>query len=164
MTIKKKILFGLFIFSIFSEAYSFKPALDEAKQARLTKCMEKNTKHCESADEKTKCKVEALKNMDRGCKKLLGQAHQSLLPMGMACYGMMKICPFPAGESQESLAKFEACVEKNIDKMPPSCKGMMRSLNKGMTGGTKNYEEVEGYIKKYQKSGGGQNVQVQQKK
>lgn len=138
---------------------AFKPSLSEEDSQRLAKCMERQSKACDRVDEKTKCRMEAFKNMDRGCQKLVKKSHQSFLPMGMACYGFLKVCPFPAGNEAESMKKFEACVQKNMKKMPPSCQGMMNAMTKRMTGGHSFNETIKNAGK-----GKGQNVQVQQNK
>ena len=122
--------------------------------------MQKQEKQCEQGEKQYECMMKSFKKMDRQCQKVMAKTYKAMMPMGMACYQLMQICPFSM-DKKDSMQEFQACVGKNMHRLPKSCKDLMRSMTAKQSGGKANFDKILEEGKK--KKSAGKNVQVQQK-
>lgn len=141
-----------------STLFGMKLTPKETKQIRS--CLKAAQDQCANQKDKNTCMMNVHKNLDPVCQKIYKKSSTQMAHAGSSCLGLFKICPMSYGASADDFQKFEACVKKNINKVPKSCQHMMTQMYKGNTGKEISFQEM---IKKGQEKNSAKGVQVKNK-
>ncbi|MGB0453554.1 MAG: hypothetical protein ACPGJV_07545 [Bacteriovoracaceae bacterium] len=101
---------------------NFKAAL-----GNMQTCMEKWAALCSEEKDSADCRSKKFKQLEPQCQTLIKSNMNQMSDIGKSCMGIMKICPInmAGGDTTKMISDLQACIKKNMDKLPKDCKGLI---------------------------------------